>query len=84
MATHSIDPDGALQSQPCGIAAVQWQELAKDAARGRATGLDKVRFRAWARASAELLCGTCRNTARLMVMLLEVEAVTPEQNRTAA
>jgi len=58
-----------------------WQELARDATRGRAKGLDKVRFecpscgqKAWARAAAELFCGTCSTTDRLVVMIPEFRA----------
>jgi len=85
MATHEIDPAGRFAEVFAAHAAelerLPWQELAKDASRGRATGLDKVRFqcpscgsKAWARASAELLCGTCSNTAHLVEMLPEVQA----------
>ena len=60
-----------------------WQELARDAVRGPAPNLDKVRFQcpscgliARAKASAELLCGTCSTAkpARLVLMLPEVKA----------
>ena len=85
MATHSIDPAGAyvncFRNNLAELERLPWQELAKDAVRGRATGLDKVRFqcsscgsKAWARASAELLCGTCSTTSQLVVMLPEVRA----------
>ena len=86
-ATHEIDPDGryaqVFAAHAAELERLPWQELAKDASRGRAAGLDKVRFqcpscgsKAWARASAELLCGTCSSSkpARLVVMLPEVKA----------
>ncbi|MBL6739683.1 MAG: SprT-like domain-containing protein [Synechococcus sp. BS301-5m-G54] len=87
-ATHSISPNGAYAN--CFRANLQlleklpWQELAKDATKGRATRLDKVCFRcpscsskAWARSSAELLCGTCTTASPLSLiwMIPEVEAV---------
>jgi hypothetical protein len=87
-ATHSIYPDGAyancFRDNLSELERLPWQELAKDAARGRARGLDKVRFqcpscgsKAWARAAAELLCGTCTTASplNLIWMIPEVEAV---------
>ena len=87
-ATHSIDSDGAYANCfTANLAELQrlpWQELARDAARGRASGLDKVRFqcpscssKAWARAAAKLLCGTCTTASplNLVWMIPEVEAV---------
>ena len=85
MATHSIDEEGmfahCFEAHRCELERLPWQELARDATKGRATGLDKVRFqcpscnsKAWARASAQLLCGTCSTTAGLVEMLPEVRA----------
>ncbi|KZR92354.1 SprT-like family protein [Synechococcus sp. MIT S9509] len=84
-ATHSIDPDGAyancFRANLTELERLPWKELSRDATRGRARGLDKVRFqcpscgsKAWARAAAQLLCGTCSTTACLVVMLPEVRA----------
>ena len=85
MATHSINDQGmfarCFEAYRDELERLPWQELARDAAKGRATGLDKVRFqcpscnsKAWARASAELLCGTCSSTAGLVEMIPEVRA----------
>ena len=84
-ATHSIDPDGlfarCFRTHASELEAMPWQELARDATKGRATGLDKVRFecpscgqKAWARAAAELVCGTCTTSDHLVVMLPEFRA----------
>ena len=85
MATHSIDPNGAFaqcfRTHASELEAMPWQELARDATRGKTPGLDKVRFecpscgaKAWARASGELLCGTCSTSERLVVMIPEFRA----------
>ena len=85
MATHSIDPDGifaeCFRTHASELEAMPWQELAKDATRGKAPGLDKVCFecpscgaKAWARAAGELLCGTCSTPERLVVMIPEFRA----------
>ena len=84
-ATHSIDPDGlfarCFRTHAAELEAMPWQELARDAVRGRAKGLDKVRFqcpscgqKAWARAAAELVCGTCTTPDHLVVMIPEFRA----------
>lgn len=83
--THTIDPDGLFiqvyKDHQQQLESLPWKELANDATRGRATGLDKVKFtcpscgsRAWARASAELLCGDCSTESELVRMLPEYRA----------
>ena len=47
-ATHEIDPDGAyatcFRNNLTELERLPWQELARESTRGRATGLDKVKF----------------------------------------
>ena len=86
-ATHSIDPDGlfarCFRTHASELEAMPWQELAMDAAKGRAKGLDKVRFECpscgsnvWGRDAAEVICCTCTTTSplRLVWMIPEFRA----------
>lgn len=80
LATHRIDPAGrfmeVVKAHAAELQELPWQEASRTATRGRGTGSERVRFQcpscganAWARPSAELLCGTCSTTARLVVMI---------------
>lgn len=86
-ATHAIDPSGlyacCFDANSEKLQDLPWQELARDATRGRAVGLDKVRFqcpscsqKVWGRAAAEVLCGTCTTASplRLVWMVPEYRA----------
>ena len=85
LATHRIDPDGrfmqVVEAHRAELQELPWQEASRAATRGKGTGSDRVRFQcpscggnAWARPSAELLCGTCSTTAFLVRMLPETKA----------
>lgn len=82
-ATHQIDPAGrfaqVVEAHAAVLKELPWQEASRSAASGKGTGVDRVRFQcpscaalAWARPAAELLCGTCSTTERLVAMIPEV------------
>lgn len=82
-ATHRIEPSGpfmqVVQAHAAELQELPWQEASRAATRSKGTGSDRVRFQcpscggnAWARPSAELLCGTCSTVAQLVAMLPDV------------